>query len=264
MSTKDAIKQWEHEFLRREGRRPTPKDVQMHPQILELYKEYQKKSRWNRQSTVETAGPSNNDATVDQTAEQSIEEELATPRKSVREIQPTPQLQGRVLGLFDMQLPSTPEKRTPQKQILVETPLSRRTPSYLSQRANLIVDESPLFLRKTAKSISQVILEAENKEDLQFNELELEIMREAELEKERRVSKEQESGNIANVNSANENDTVADPSKGPRVSKKRTQKRTTRRAVLRPVSESDARLKSTRVHENYKRLKIHKPKRARR
>ena len=226
------LKQWERDFSNRHGRKPNSKDIKGDAKVHAMYKQYHR----------EKAAALRGDASP-------VEEQ--TPEKpQIKEVFPTPQHQGRVLGLFDIQLaatePSTPQKTlpaTPVKKIL-DTPIAQRTPSYMSQTGGLFADgESPLIPRRASKSISQLIEEVENMSDI-----------DSEFEP---ASPTKQPESIFALQKETEQETPT--TTGLRPWRKKGQKRTTRRVVMRPVTENDV-VSKRAATDNYKRLNIQKKK----
>lgn len=234
------LKDWERDFLEKTGRKPSSKDIKENKYIHGLYKQYHREK-----AAALKAEPKLSEPKTDPNSETTeIPDVERTPQKpTISEVFPTPQHQGRVMGLFDIQLPATPVKKldapsTPTKAILVETPKSKRTPAYIGQRGSVVYDgESPLFPRRASKSISQIIEEVENMSDVDSD---------FEMPPSPTQTRSVEI----------ETTQVSEPNQEPKW-RKRGQKRTTKRVIMRPVTEFDAPSKR-KATENYRRLNIQK------
>lgn len=150
------LKEWEYKFFKENSRKPGSEDIRKEPAIKAKYKQYSRQKKAKDDSSHGLNTPEK-----DKTVQTEIDE---TPTK---EVFPTPQLNGRVLGLFEMKLPETPSKTketvdvcTPERNILITTPSSKRTPTYVRQRQEF-KDSSPLKRTRTRKSIFQLLEEAE-------------------------------------------------------------------------------------------------------
>lgn len=248
------LKEWEHEFFENHNRKPTSKDIKENAFIHGLYKQYhrEKAAALRAETRLREETPPLPEDVPQSPQRQATGEfqdaELEqTPQKpKITEVFPTPQHQGRVLGLFEIQLPTTPVKplpvpSTPTRNILVETPKSKRTPAYITQRGSAIyTGESPLFPRRASKSISQIIEEAENMSD---------------IESDFEIPQSPSRGPSEDATPVPDQPDKPEPTATKW--RKRGQKRTTKRVVMRPVTESDAPTKR-KATENYRRLNIQK------
>lgn len=239
---RSKLKDWERDFFEKNQRKPSSKDIKENKYIHGLYKQYHREKAAALKADPEPAAELKPEPDPE-TAE--IPDVERTPQKPIiSEVFPTPQHQGRVMGLFDIQLPATPVKKpdipsTPTKAILVETPKSKRTPAYIGQRGSVVYDgESPLFPRRASKSISQIIEEVENMSDVDSD---------FELPPSPTQSRGVETPAVSET---------TDETSQPKW-KKRGQKRTTKRVIMRPVTEFDAPSKR-KATENYRRLNIQK------
>lgn len=110
---KIQIKDWEHSFIKNNGRNPTKSDIKQNNEISLKYKQY-RNYRINKSNPLKTP-----------TKAKKHVQQLETPQKTsplnssppiqVHELGPTPQLNGRVLSIFDV---STSPSVTPTKQMI--------------------------------------------------------------------------------------------------------------------------------------------------
>lgn len=109
------LKTWERAFEKEHGHKPNPVDVKADPDISAKYKQYHKSFRTRSSSIMRTESSkpkteymSTTDALKRITPQKRIrEQDVLTPIKAVQisddveTVGPTPQLNGRMLGLFD-------------------------------------------------------------------------------------------------------------------------------------------------------------------
>jgi len=190
------VKAWERQFEARQGRKPTSSDARAEKTVWRLYQQYRShkkalrspskrspskrspaKQSPSKRSPLNKRSPRKNRRPPQSPEKNASDTEEDTPSKpAVTEIFPTPQLRGRALGLFDVELPNTPSRRqhasprrTPTKTptntaSALETPQSKKTPDYFLQRVDLFpadMDESPLIKHKRrGKSVSEFVKES--------------------------------------------------------------------------------------------------------
>lgn len=271
---KFAVKQWERDFFKAYGRKPSTKDVMSNEAVHEMYRRYKYVSRGLP----------------------------ATPTKvGVGAIDPTPQKTGLALGLFDVELPSSsPVKSaekvesTPQRsrERVTETPPSKRTPAYLADGGALFVDDdSPLLLigkRRRSLALRPVPEDTEEMDDAAADTAALlaaestaiinpPAERAGEYFPESSPDRQPESpipaiqgptppcSSSPKVQKDFSDIEVPDSSK-PRIHepkyRRKGPKRSTRRVVMRPVKDSDH-LSRSNPKENFKRLRLQKPAKGR-
>lgn len=138
---KKTLKDWENDFCQRHGKRPEKADIKKYPAIQQKYKEYRHlKAGKIAVKTVKTVEINTGLSTPQKSS--PIQEIVTTdvdhvedsPTKVLTQIGPTPQLNGRIMGIFDLN--KTPDKNqavTPSKdvncspsKVMVITPSIRR------------------------------------------------------------------------------------------------------------------------------------------
>ncbi|ODV73598.1 Sld2p CYBJADRAFT_167628 [Cyberlindnera jadinii NRRL Y-1542] len=199
------IKSWEKQFKAREGRNPTRDDIKKNLDVAAKYKLYNSlKQQCNRQplSPVKRQRQSHNGQL--QTPEKTSPD---APRRSqdadtgisprVEQLGPTPQLNGRVMSIFDvitspyrtptkcrtvnvlstpsrrLDLESTLQEETGGDEVETKTPqkvvrtLTFETPAYLKNRAVEMVSSSPspLATQRMKKSLSTIASELKDIQD---------------------------------------------------------------------------------------------------
>jgi DNA replication regulator SLD2 len=147
------LKTWERAFEKETGHKPTPADVKANSEISTKYKIYHKSFRTKSSSSTRTENPKRKSDYISSTNalkqitpnKRHRDNDVLTPVNGVQvsddveAVGPTPQLNGRMLGLFDGILDSTPlskrrklnwgeqladarknspKKSTPQKRLL--------------------------------------------------------------------------------------------------------------------------------------------------
>jgi hypothetical protein len=153
--TKDTLraelKIWERAFAKQHGHKPTPADVKADSEISAKYKLYHKSFRTTSSSREKTKEQTEYVSTASAlkriTPQKRAREDILTPSKDIQtsddieSVGPTPQLNGRMMGLFDCiknQTPlgkhrkmtwgerlaearkDSPRKTTPRKRMLTE------------------------------------------------------------------------------------------------------------------------------------------------
>ncbi|KAH3671537.1 hypothetical protein OGAPHI_000240 [Ogataea philodendri] len=175
---KKEIKRWEHSFQSQNGKTPTTEVIKSNPAISARYKKYNKYKKiltklqsgvltveqWKQQEQPETKKEPNSAAVPHSPP-------LSSP-DSEREIGPTPQLDGRVLGIFDIEIKESPTKQTPTKQqvpfVRVESPDTFKTPTKPVERKLLFgetprtqrratVEETPQYLRTESYNSGEML-----------------------------------------------------------------------------------------------------------
>jgi DNA replication regulator SLD2 len=294
------IKSWEHVFEQEHNRKPSREDIKRDPEIRQkyrLYKEYkgegQRQERDGDGQRQERAGEgqrqerdsegqrqerdsegqrqehdSEGKRQEDDSEGQRQEHDLSSPqtRLILSEIGPTPQMQGRALGIFNINiaspLDSSPIKPTPLEpaQVILhlpvtpskcplkatQTPQSMRTPSYLN--GGIVESDSPLAPRRpVARSLSTLLAELRDLQNQDLGDVEKENVEIA-------SESEEPQGHLGRHPNPQENKY-----------RKKGQKRTTRRVVLRPIVETDdsnesnrqLRKRPAKQPANFQRLKLH-------
>ncbi|CAN6641739.1 hypothetical protein TRVA0_018S02784 [Trichomonascus vanleenenianus] len=300
------IKQWEYDFRERHGRAPSKDDVKESKELSRKYKKYQyykgqlmtssqaqdpfATPRKNRQKTVDESGcpltpfREKKDLSKVRNGYSSNEEESEEEEVEEYAVGPTPQLNGRVLGLFDLE--DSPVKKfvtprkgesesSPQK---ISSPAVRKqllaTPTKSSSPMMNDLMETPIYLKRVStsdplsnspkrfcRSLSNLIAELremkESGQEVGSEELDVD-----EDYEEIDDGFEEHLGEI-------EGD-VGNGRESSRVYKKKGQKRTTRRYVMRPtLNEQDlekcegqeeedkpTRRRANKPEENFRRLKL--------
>lgn len=123
VSVKQSIKDWEYSFRNKHNRFPTKNDIKNVPDIHKLYKEYKRlKSTHVHSATDKDNGPNeileSIDVDIDSSEPEQEERFREEPFEGIKndpQLGPTPQANGRVLSIFDLQL--TPPNTTPTKKI---------------------------------------------------------------------------------------------------------------------------------------------------
>ncbi|CCE86214.1 Piso0_005871 [Millerozyma farinosa CBS 7064] len=124
---KQCIKNWEYSFRKEHTRFPTKNDIKNAPDIHKLYKEYKRLKNAPDHSEIDKANKPNGvlksiDVEIDSSEseqEEKFREEPFEDAKNDPQLGPTPQANGRVLSIFDLQL--TPPDTTPTKKITDKT-----------------------------------------------------------------------------------------------------------------------------------------------
>ncbi|AET41230.1 Sld2p Ecym_7404 [Eremothecium cymbalariae DBVPG len=99
---KVQLKRWEHQFLKQNGRSPIKEDIRAHPDIKNKYKQYAKLKHYQAKKPKLTRSPS--------------KVSHLTPQKRVdAELGPTPQIYGKVLSLFEMNI-------SPRANVVIAAP----------------------------------------------------------------------------------------------------------------------------------------------
>lgn len=271
---KFAVKQWERDFFKAYGHKPSTADVAANEAVHDMYRRYKYVARGLP----------------------------TTPTKlGVAAIDPTPQKTGKALGLFDVQLPSSSPMKSPQKVSTprrnntrpIETPPSKRTPAYLADGgARFVDDDSPLLLlgkRRRSLALRPVTEDTEEADETAANTAALLAAESANtadqidnFEKNLPESSSRAEAETPTVlqgptppgssspqpvkDDTHKNSDIeteeAHESPPDRVQHNKHQrkgpKRSTRRVVMRPVQESDQ-LARGKPKENFKRLRIQKP-----
>lgn len=183
---KKTLKTWETLFFQENGRKPTKKDIKANKEIAAQYKEY---GRLKKQQTS-LSTPAKSDV--------SIEQSTPTKPKALLELGPTPQLNGRLVGIFELQTPAKDVTESPsfgrvkkvefeevnsdteevsKRDLTFKTPTHQRTvlispsktgtPGYLIQRA-VVSMGSPSKSRNTIfsrgvkrRALSEIFKEVE-------------------------------------------------------------------------------------------------------
>ncbi|KAK9475394.1 DNA replication/checkpoint protein [Dipodascopsis tothii] len=268
-SLRAAIKAWEYAFREEHGRAPGKQDIRDNAEMAAKYKAYHRAKEQAKRpaSPVRTSPESRPSSRADDGAAQSAfqtptkrrrtgAEQLQTPvrsdehaepdsspavrRRSPMVIGPTPQANGRVLGIFDIEaspeMPTPPSGRreavltTPTKQAVSSprTPGSATPSAYFASAAAFRQTPSPLRPRKTSRSLTAMLAELRQMQDDVYAEEEA-VMRELE-------DNDYHLGETREDDAATVAERAADQ---PRAYvKKGTQKRTTKRRILRPVPAS--------------------------
>jgi DNA replication regulator SLD2 len=305
---KGELKRWEKWFLKENGRMPGKEDVAQDKKVRDKYRKYYHYRGLIKKGKVEETGDKE-DETLDSVhtpvkkkkakepspVEDAVEEDVdrsdgSTPMVDrYIELGPTPQLNGRVLGLFESSL--TPIKSTPPKKIeapamtnnasspvVVTTPSKQAsspskeeqkqivaeissTPGYLEKQATLDhLGMSPMGPQKIRKRLSSLIAESKKlREEFKPDEA-LEAMA-SEVEDSDQEEEEEDGDENNPFLDSKDKDTNKKPRK-----KKATQKRTTRRYKLKPVPTADEAAaaddgesrpaKKSKPQENFQRLKL--------
>jgi DNA replication and checkpoint protein len=113
------LKIWERAFEKQHGHKPTPADVKANSEISAKYKLYHKSFRTKTSSRDEKPKEkpvytSSAHALKRITPQKRLRDDILTPSKSIQvsdeieSVGPTPQLNGRVMGLFDGLKDQTP------------------------------------------------------------------------------------------------------------------------------------------------------------
>lgn len=285
---KKELKDWEREFEQSNGRQPTRDDIgtelrgkyKKYAYYKDLIKKQQKKKTGNPQSdeqnfsTPKKKKPVAAEDPAPGSEEENEEEDTELDRYT--ELGPTPQLQGRVLGLFDVQTPSsTPSKRkrptnddtnennissSPPTQQVV-TPSKKNvhspkvaveaTPDYLGKNSSYVDDYeiSPMKPpRGIRKSFMSLIAESKQfRQELQQNGHEEDTQHTAEEQEENNPFLDSEEEKL--------------PQQPAQYKKKPTQKRSKRRYKLRAVNnqpddDNNAKKKVKPQEHNYQRIKL--------
>lgn len=127
VNVKQSIKNWEYSFRKEHNRFPTKNDIKNVPDIHKLYKEYKRLKNAPVNSGIDKANKPNGvlksiDVEIDSSEseqEERFREESFEDTKNDPQLGPTPQANGRVLSIFDLQL--TPPDTTPTKKITDKT-----------------------------------------------------------------------------------------------------------------------------------------------
>ncbi|CCE87323.1 Piso0_005871 [Millerozyma farinosa CBS 7064] len=127
VNVKQSIKNWEYSFRKEHDRFPTKNDIKNVPDIHRLYKEYKRLKNAPAHSEIDKANKPNGvlnsiDVEIDSSEseqEENFREEPFEDTKNDPQLGPTPQANGRVLSIFDLQL--TPPDTTPTKKITDKT-----------------------------------------------------------------------------------------------------------------------------------------------
>lgn len=281
-----TIKEWERQFLGSKGHKPTPAEIKADKKMYKLYKQYQA-SKLKSKQTPETPQKPKTDSNDPAT---NTFEDLIT------EVFPTPQVRGKVLGLFDMEL--TPVKpptfdahtpETPSNQLGSETPLNKKTPDYLFHRIDLFstksddidsenIQESPLFKRAPLrkKSVSELVKEASELQKLSFDVDQAEANDDFSNEQLNTRTPNDPPNNpttqLPNTTIEGDNQQIptnsstepvehqnALPSQPARRTFQRKPKRQTKKVTMRPVT-NESRVSKAKATDNFVRLKInHNP-----
>jgi len=101
------LKTWERAFQKQRGHKPTPEDVKADSEISAKYKLYHKAFRAKSNSRTKYVSTVNALKQITPQKRSRAEENVLTPIKGeqitddIETVGPTPQLNGRILGLFD-------------------------------------------------------------------------------------------------------------------------------------------------------------------
>ncbi|KAK9464478.1 DNA replication/checkpoint protein [Lipomyces arxii] len=218
-----AIKDWEYEFKRKNGRQAGKEDIKEHAEIAAEYKEYhylkrrgsEKKEHKHQpeirtpkraKRKIEVATPDRNGQyDLPYTGNSASSRDSARSQRKRIVIGPTPQTDGKVLGLFDispdiMLLPPSPSPSqrnvlvTPTKQNRdVQTPKKNSEEQQMTPKSGtlsyfrpvhsnrIFMTPSPLKPRKVVRGLSSILAELKRIQDDEINEEE-NIMRGMEMD----------------------------------------------------------------------------------
>ncbi|ESW96591.1 hypothetical protein KL918_000549 [Ogataea parapolymorpha] len=169
---KREIKHWEHKYEAENGKMPTTDVIKADLAVSARYKKYHKykKILGKLQSGALTVEQWKNQERPSQNAEQNLPRSPPpSSPESEKEIGPTPQLDGRVLGIFDIEIKESPTRQTPTKQanpvIEVASPDKFKTPTKKVERKLLfqetprrertaLLQETPQYLRTESSTSS--------------------------------------------------------------------------------------------------------------
>ncbi|CDK29586.1 unnamed protein product [Kuraishia capsulata CBS 1993] len=178
---KKEIKQWEHSFANgNDGRLPEFKDVKSNEGMARKYKKYEKYKRALRSTleseavkVVEVDQSQLNDNEFDD-IKTKLQQEEEEETLVITELGPTPQLGGRILGLFDLkllekepQIPETPTKKqdatfkTPTKKAKLltfgdMTPSTARVLQEPNGSPSKEVMDTPIYLRRESRQVEPI------------------------------------------------------------------------------------------------------------
>ncbi|KAG7746135.1 hypothetical protein KL911_004409 [Ogataea haglerorum] len=147
-SLKREIKHWEHKYEAKNGKMPTTDVIKADPAVSIKYKKYHKykKILEKLQSGALSVEQWKSQERPTENAEHAPRSPLPSSPESEKEIGPTPQLDGRVLGIFDIEIKESPTRQTPTKQanpvIEVASPDTFKTPTKKVER-KLLFQETP-------------------------------------------------------------------------------------------------------------------------
>ncbi|KAA8916093.1 hypothetical protein TRICI_001744 [Trichomonascus ciferrii] len=306
---KGELKRWEKWFLKKNGRMPGKEDVAQDKKVRDKYRKYYHYRDLIKKDKVEEKADKEKEkeaaiepmhTPVKKKREPSPEKEAVEEEEANRsdgstpmvdryvELGPTPQLNGRVMGLFESSL--TPIKSTPTKKmeahaatesvsspVVVATPSKpasspneekrkqmiaeiSSTPVYLEKQATLDhLGMSPMGPQKIRKRLSSLIAESKKLREEFTPDEALEAMA-SEAEGSDQEDEEGEG------EEEDENNPFLDSKDTKPRKKKATQKRTTRRYKLKPVPTADEAAaandgesrpaKKSKPQENFQRLKL--------
>lgn len=159
---KQEIKEWEHNFTKNHGVKPTHEDIKLDLDIQLKYKKYNKYKKELKylQEKENLQTPRKNKEFHYATPRKS--DELATPQRhdltphespspmKTKEIGPTPQLEGRVLSIFDIPVNSPLSQPPPPNPIVFKTPSKKKITSLFdtpTTTTNRKVQETPSYLQ---------------------------------------------------------------------------------------------------------------------
>lgn len=305
LKLRTSVKRWEREFEARNERKPTNSDARADKSAWALYQQYrsakkrsthtENKHQQIQQNSENHQGSENPSTPRKKAAAQprmsvtdTEEDEEATPLiQKVTEVFPTPQIRGKVLGLFDVQLDllQTPQKskqiphtaspsssspcpHTPGTSDVVETPQSKRTPEYFQHRVNLFPAlsnqvsnqpdepsaESPLITRKASrtKPVREIIREASEIAASKSKSSSI-------LEEQNDDFSDDESRDsgppILHISSEPDIRDTAPITSMDSTNRRFNPKRQTKRIIMRPVYQ-ESELSSAKATDNFVRLKI--------
>ena len=162
---KIRLKTWEHGFIDKNQRAPTKDDIKKLPEVKLMYKQY---------SSLKKGKPITKEAKLNHVKDvKATEEIMRSPQvkaTQAAEFGPTPQIYGKTMSLFDMEIsPIKPptitiEMRTPEKESPVSTIPQRSSPVHMEEfsvKRQLQFNSTPISSpMKTIKPTS--ILEPSN------------------------------------------------------------------------------------------------------
>ncbi|KAK9478123.1 DNA replication/checkpoint protein [Lipomyces japonicus] len=277
-----VLKKWEHEFYEINGKRPERQDIKATPEIAEKYKEYRKlldiekhrlheKTERKREVDNKLAASRQDIRTPKKKNRHNVDVQVTTPSGSssdyepaykgnavargsakksfVSIIGPTPQHEGKVLGIFDIApdpVPDTPISNKSNRDVIFTTPTKLITPtkaplscspSYFRHAGKLTLTPSPFKQKRVARGLTSILAALRKEQDDAYNEEESIL---SEMQAEELASNGYHLGEIQEDDQA-AIDKIIDDSFGDTAQYKRkpTQKRSTRRVKMRPVIGKD-------------------------
>ncbi|KAG7897691.1 hypothetical protein KL935_004872 [Ogataea polymorpha] len=290
-SLKREIKHWEHAYEAKNGKMPTTDVIKADLAVSARYKKYHKykKILGKLQSGALTVEQWKNQERPPQNQEQNLPRSPPpSSPESEKEIGPTPQLDGRVLGIFDIEIKESPARQTPTKQanpvMEVASPDNFKTPTKKVERKLLfqetprrertaLLQETPQYLRTESNTSSAMFFGNLTPEKKSPQVMDVSpskvvepspIIRRAgrrtlyELNNEIKELQRQKSQDGEEIVEAVHEELPEDEIKQEDVIiRKKTAKRTTRRVRLRTLGLQDEEdmLESLDIHEEIKKLR---------